>query len=98
MNKWTHIFHEAGNGFPQDGDDVLVAGRCCGNHKIMRVKDSSRIHTHQWRANWIYIQLEDSDSDYGDMTEEEQDEAWENMYHVDLCEDEDEDEDDQDGF
>jgi hypothetical protein len=79
--EWTHEFHEQGNGFPSDGEDVIIADDL-GWHKIVRVAKTSAIHTRQWQANYLYTTIEDSDTDYESMSESEQAEAWENLHHV----------------
>ena len=50
--EWTHIMREAGNGFPRDGEDVLIEDQS-GWHKIVRVARTSSIVTRQWEPNYI---------------------------------------------
>lgn len=81
MSKFKHEFHERGNGFPSVGDDVLIEDKN-GWHALARVRHVSRIQTMQWHANYVYLALEESDRDYGDLDEVEQDQAWKDLYHV----------------
>lgn len=80
-DPFTHIFCENGNGFPSEGEEVLIVGEC-GWHQLKKVARTSHIHTRQWEANYIYLTLTDADRDYSDLTDEEQDEAWESLPHV----------------
>lgn len=81
MTTYTHVFRESGNGFPRVGEAVLVEGDC-GGHSIMRVVETSPIHTRQWAANWMYLTLGPADREWDDLTEMEQDAAWEGLCHV----------------
>lgn len=82
--KYTHIYTEQGNGYPQDGEEVIVEGES-GAAEIRRVISSSPIQTGnamRGAGNYIYVELGDADRDYDELSEEEQDEAWETLYHV----------------
>lgn len=79
--NYTHIFHEAGNGFPKVGDEVLIEGNC-GFHEIKKVTEISHIHTEQWQANRVYLTLEDADRDYDNLSDDDAKDAWENLPHV----------------
>lgn len=81
MSNYTHIFHEAGNGFPRVGDEVIIE-RDMGWHEIKKVASISSIHTRQWQANWIYLTLEAADRDYDDLDDAEAEAAWNDLYHV----------------
>ena len=81
MMDYTHEFHEAGNGFPDVGDEVLIEGDC-GWHKIKRVASISPIHTRQWQPNMVYLTLDDADRDYDDLSADSADAAWEDLHHV----------------
>jgi hypothetical protein len=80
--EWTHTFSEAGNGFPSDGELVIEEGDM-GWHKLMRVVETSRIHTSQWRANTIYLLAEDAEENWDDYSDKELDEMWEDLHHID---------------
>lgn len=84
MSNFTHVFHEQGNGFPQVGDEVLVADDS-GWHSIHLVETVSRIQTGSCgsgQANYIYLTLEDAERDYDNLSESAQDRAWNNLHHV----------------
>lgn len=81
MSDFTHVFLEAGNGFPGVGDDVLI-GADCGRIEIKKVASISRINTRQWKPNWIYLTLTDADRDYDELSDDEAEEAWEELHHV----------------
>lgn len=83
MRKYTHIFHERGNGFPAVGEEVLVE-RSSGWHEIKKVAEISSIHTRQYASNYVYLALSDADRDYGELDEEEAKDAWENLHHVEI--------------
>ena len=78
---YTHVCYERGNGLPSVGDEVLIADDG-GWHQIMRVASTSRIQTAQWQANHVYLTLESAERDYDELSDEEQDEAFENLPHV----------------
>jgi hypothetical protein len=78
---YTHEFHEAGNGFPCVGDNVIVD---CGygDFQLKKVASVSSIQTKQWAANWIYLTLADSDTDWDDLDQAEQDRLYDSLHHV----------------
>lgn len=84
--EWTHHFSEAGNGFPGVGDNVIIEDES-GWYEIVKVATVSRIQTEQFCANMIYLTVEESELDWGALTEAEQDEAWGSLYHVDVVDD-----------
>jgi hypothetical protein len=81
-NEFTHEFHEQGNGFPCVGDDVIVNHDDCGHYNLARVASTSPIHTKQWNANYIYVTLEDSPTDWDELSSEKQDELYDSLHHV----------------
>jgi len=81
MKKYEYIFEEAGNGFPQDGEEVLLEDEL-GWHKLMTIVESSPIHTIQWQANFLYLMAVESERDYDSLSESEQDEVWESHYRI----------------
>ena len=78
---YTHVCYERGNGLPSVGDEVLIADDG-GWHQIMRVASRSRIQTAQWQANHVYLTLESAERDYDELSDEEQEEAFENLPHA----------------
>lgn len=81
MSEYTHVFYEAGNGFPNIGDEVLVEDDY-GWNKIKRVASISSIHTRQWSANWVYLTLGDEDRVYDDLSDDDAETAWFDLHHV----------------
>jgi hypothetical protein len=82
MSNYTHIIHEAGNGLPGVGDEVLVVDFEGQPVSIMVVEESSSIQTRQFHANYIEVTLRASDRGYDDLNEAEQDEAFEALPHA----------------
>jgi hypothetical protein len=82
MSEYTHIIHEAGNGLPGVGDEVLDVDHEGVTREIMVVEASSSIQTRQYAANYIEVALRASDRDYDDLNEAEQDEAFEALPHA----------------
>lgn len=80
MANYTHEFHEAGNGFPQDGDNVLCEWG--GEVEILTVEESSPIHTAQWQANMIYVTCRPADECWDDLTEQEQAKRYQSDHWV----------------
>lgn len=81
---YTHIFRESGNGFPRDGETVIEPADD-GWHKLLRVVDSSPIHTGNAMAgdaNFLYLRCEAADQDFDDLSEAAADAAYEDMHHV----------------
>lgn len=48
---FTHLFLEAGNGYPAKRDWVYDE-----DSRILRVVSVSPIHTRQWQANHVYLE------------------------------------------
>lgn len=84
--EYTHVIEERGNGLPSVGDEVIVHDDS-GWHEIRRIESISRIITEQWRANRVYVTLEDAEREYDDLTEAEQEEAYEGLHHADPLDD-----------
>lgn len=74
---YTHIFREAGNGFPQDGDHVLCVYDG-GQMQVLVLDGTSPIHTAQWQANYVYCQCSRADLQVEDFSDPELD----GMYSV----------------
>lgn len=80
MASFTHRFDEHGNGFPGVGDDVIED--VDGDIKLLTVTAISPIHTAQWQANYIYLECEDSETDWDELSEKKQDRLYEELCHV----------------
>jgi len=64
-DEWTHEFYEAGNGFPEVGDEVVCDG------EILVVRKVSRIHTNRpGVGNSVYLVCEETGNDIWDRSEE----------------------------
>lgn len=68
MADWTHIFREAGNGFPQDGDRVICEHD--GEIDILRIVSSGPILTRQWQSDYMYVVCEPTGDDFYDLRPE----------------------------
>lgn len=79
--NWTHEFKEAGNGYPQIGEEVI--GDCGGEPCLLKVVEVGTIQTRQWAANSIALVCEDADRSWDDLSEAEQDEMYRDAHHVD---------------
>lgn len=81
--KYEYEFHENGNGFPANGDHVIYDDDN-GTIKILKVTDSSTIITKQFSANYCYLNGSEaeSDIDWDDLSEEEQDQIYQDSHHV----------------
>lgn len=82
MATWTHVFCEAGNGFPGVGEEVIYAAD--GDVILLKVVAISSIHTAQWQANYVYVECESADRDWDDLDEADADSLYEDPHHVDL--------------
>jgi len=82
MTNYTHEFYEAGNGFPSVGDEVIVNYDESGNYGLAKVAAVSSIQTRQWKANWIYLTLEDPATYWDDLEPAEQDRLYDSLHHV----------------
>jgi len=81
--NYTHTFNEFGNGFPNDGDDVICDDN--GFITLLTVISSSPIHTAQTGSgdgNYVYLVCEPSPTSWDDLDDGEQDDLYENGYHV----------------
>ena len=85
MTTKRYTISEAGNGWPQIGDEILIEG-ACGWHTLAVVVSGGNIATHgSGRANTCDVETtEDGARDWDDLTDDEKDEAWESLAHVDL--------------
>lgn len=82
MSEYTHIFHECGNGFPGDGEEVVCADMSWGA-MLLVVESSSMIHTgRSGEPNYVYCVCREADREWDDLTEDEQDELFHD-HHVD---------------
>ena len=95
---YTHMFHEAGNGFPGVGDEVISDedGGICNDIRLLKVVGMSRIHTRQWHANYVYLVCEPADRDWDDLSESKQDRLYDTLHHVSRLDREDDEQDDAD--
>lgn len=78
--SYTHEFHEAGNGFPDVGDDVILDKD--GDIALLTVTAIGPIHTAQWQANMVYLTCEPAADDWDAYSESQQDRMYDNYYHV----------------
>lgn len=87
MTTYTHIYeYDGSEGYPVGGDDVLVEGEC-GWHTIMTVQAVSDImRDGQYGGSYVLLACAESDTDYGVLSQAEQDAAWEDMRHVGVLE------------
>ena len=74
-------FMENGNGFPEEGEQIIQIDDF-GWHKLFTVIKGGYIDTSSMYGNSCNIEVEPSKVDYDDMTEEEQDEAFELLRHA----------------
>lgn len=83
MSKtYTHRFTEQGNGFPQDGEEVIETSDF-GDATLWVLVESTDIQTHRpGEGNTIDCILRRSDRDYDDLTDEEANAAWSDLHHV----------------
>jgi hypothetical protein len=81
--EFTHVFTEAGNGFPCQGEEVLCPHGPFGDVDLLIVCDSGPIQTHSpGQGNTVALVCEPSGRDWDDLSEEEQDEIYESGYIV----------------
>lgn len=88
MAKYTHIFTERGNGFPEDGERVLCD--IDGDITLLRVVESSPIHTAEGgsgHGNYIYLVCKPDETEWFDFVELFP-AAYQNTYHVEPIEEE----------
>jgi len=77
----TYYLTERGNGFPTVGDEVILADES-GWHILLVITRRSRIETQQWQANRLRVECEASERKWDDLRDDEQDELWESLHHV----------------
>lgn len=90
MAKYTHIFTECGNGFPEDGS-LVVQIDDSGNIILLEVIESSPIHTAPvgtGRGNFIYLVCSPTVADQDIETDEERAELFENSFQVEPIDEE----------
>ena len=79
MITYTHIVTETGNGLPAEGDEVLIPDYG-GWHSIATIDESSPIHTGPpGEGNYIWVTLAPADRDYDDLSDDDADDALEDL-------------------